>query len=181
MGQFGIGQPVKRFEDVRLLTGEGRYLGDVSLPGQADLVVVRSTHAHARIHAIDTGAATRAPGVVAVFTGADLARDGLGSTRMTLRRARPDGSPMFALTLMDYGIPRADTLCAVVTEANPVPTTLNPLGAKGAGEAGTVGALPAVMNAVLSALAPLGVRELDMPATPDRVWQAIRAAAGGGP
>ncbi|PYM62415.1 MAG: hypothetical protein DMD79_10785 [Candidatus Rokuibacteriota bacterium] len=93
MGQFGIGQPVKRFEDVRLLTGEGRYLGDVNLPGQAYLVVVRSTHAHARIHAIDTRAATRAPGVVAVFPGADLARDGLGSTRMMsggrARTARP--------------------------------------------------------------------------------------------
>ena len=84
---------------------------------------------------------------------------------------------MFALTLMDYGIPRADTLCAVVTEANPVPTTLNPLGAKGAGEAGTVGALPAVMNAVMDALATVGVRELDMPASAERVWHAIHTAA----
>jgi carbon-monoxide dehydrogenase large subunit len=57
-----------------------------------------------------------------------------------------------------------------------VPTKLNPLGAKGAGEAGTVGALPAVMNAVLDALAPLGVRALDMPATSERVWQAMQAA-----
>jgi carbon-monoxide dehydrogenase large subunit len=57
-----------------------------------------------------------------------------------------------------------------------VPTELNPLGAKGAGEAGTVGALPAVMNAVMDALAPLGVRHLDMPATPERVWRAIQEA-----
>jgi aerobic carbon-monoxide dehydrogenase large subunit len=57
-----------------------------------------------------------------------------------------------------------------------VPTKLNPLGAKGAGEAGTVGALPAAMNAVLDALAPLGVRDLDMPASPQRVWQAIKNA-----
>ena len=58
--------------------------------------------------------------------------------------------------------------------SNAVPTALNPLGAKGAGEAGTVGALPAVMNAVLDALAPLGVTHIDMPATPERIWRAIR-------
>lgn len=73
-------------------------------------------------------------------------------------------------------MPRADTISSIQVESNPVPTELNPLGAKGAGEAGTVGALPAVMNAVLDALAPLGVRELDMPATSERVWQAIQRA-----
>jgi carbon-monoxide dehydrogenase large subunit len=62
----------------------------------------------------------------------------------------------------------------VIVGSNPVPTTLNPLGAKGAGEAGTVGALPAVMNAIVDALAALGVRHLDMPATSERVWRAIR-------
>jgi carbon-monoxide dehydrogenase large subunit len=61
-------------------------------------------------------------------------------------------------------------------ESHPVPTKLNPLGAKGAGEAGTVGALPAVINAVMSALAPVGVRQLDMPASAARVWEAIQAA-----
>jgi carbon-monoxide dehydrogenase large subunit len=96
MGEFGIGQSVRRFEDVRLLRGEGRFLHDVNLPGQAHAVVVRSPHAHARIRSLDTSAAGRAPGVLAVFTGADLARDGLGTTQMTLQRNRPDGSPMFA-------------------------------------------------------------------------------------
>jgi aerobic carbon-monoxide dehydrogenase large subunit len=96
MGQFGIGQGVKRFEDVRLLRGQGRFHNDVMLPGQAHAVIVRSPHAHARIRSIDTAPAGRAPGVVAVFTGADLARDGLGTMRMTLKRIRPDGSPMFA-------------------------------------------------------------------------------------
>jgi aerobic carbon-monoxide dehydrogenase large subunit len=61
-----------------------------------------------------------------------------------------------------------------------VPTKLNPLGAKGAGEAGTVGALPVVMNAVLDALAPLGVMDLQMPATPARVWRAIERARRAG-
>ncbi len=96
MGQFGIGQAIKRFEDVRLVRGEGRYHNDVNLPGQAHAVVVRSMHAHARIRAINTSAALKAPGVLAVFTGADVARDGLGTMRMTLKRKRPDGSPMFA-------------------------------------------------------------------------------------
>jgi aerobic carbon-monoxide dehydrogenase large subunit len=96
MGQFGIGQAVTRFEDRRLLQGGGRYLDDVNLPGQLAAVVVRSVHAHARIRAVDVEAARKAPGVVAVFTGADLARDGLGTMQMTLKRKRPDGSPMFA-------------------------------------------------------------------------------------
>ncbi len=79
---------------------------------------------------------------------------------------------------MEYAIPRADTLPEMIIGSNPVPTALNPLGAKGAGEAGTVGALPVVMNAVMDALAPLGIRHLDMPATPERVWGAIRDANG---
>ena len=96
MGEFGIGQAVKRFEDRRLLQGEGRFLDDVRLPGQTQAVIVRSPHAHARIVGIDTSAAAKAPGVLAVFTGADVARDGLGTMQMTLKRKRPDGSPMFA-------------------------------------------------------------------------------------
>ncbi len=96
MGQFGIGQAVTRFEDPRLLRGQGRFLNDVNLPGQAHAVLVRSPHAHARIRSIATSVAVQAPGVLAVLTGADLARDGLGTMRMTLRRKRPDGSPMWA-------------------------------------------------------------------------------------
>jgi carbon-monoxide dehydrogenase large subunit len=96
MGQFGIGQGIKRFEDVRLVRGAGRFQNDVNLPGQAHAVIVRSTHAHARIRSIDDAAARQAPGVVAIFTGADVARDGLGTMQMTLKRRRPDGSPMFS-------------------------------------------------------------------------------------
>jgi carbon-monoxide dehydrogenase large subunit len=96
MGQFGIGQSITRFEDRRLLQGGGRYLDDVNLPGQAYAVIVRSIHAHARIRGVDIRAALKAPGVVAVLTGADVAKDGLGTMQMTLKRKRPDGSPMFA-------------------------------------------------------------------------------------
>src|SRR5262250_2877471 len=94
MGQFGIGQSLKRVEDVRLLRGEGRFHHDVNLPGQVHMAVVRSTHAPARIRGIDSTTARHAPGVIAVFTGADL--DGLSTMKMTLKRKRPDGSPMFA-------------------------------------------------------------------------------------
>ena len=61
--------------------------------------------------------------------------------------------------------------------SHPVPTKLNPMGAEGFGEAGTVGALPAVMNAVLNALAPFGVRNLELPATSKKVWRAVRSAS----
>ncbi|HZU88685.1 MAG TPA: xanthine dehydrogenase family protein molybdopterin-binding subunit, partial [Stellaceae bacterium] len=79
-------------------------------------------------------------------------------------------------SLMDYGLPRADEVCAFELAENPVPTKTNPLGVKGAGEAGNVGALAAIMNAIVDALAPLGVTHIDMPATPEKIWRAIRAA-----
>jgi aerobic carbon-monoxide dehydrogenase large subunit len=96
MGQYGIGQPIKRFEDQRLLRGQGRFHNDVNLQGQAHAVIVRSPHAHAGIRAIDATAALAAPGVVAVLTGEDVRKDGLGTMQMALKRKRPDGSPMFA-------------------------------------------------------------------------------------
>ncbi|MCY3669830.1 MAG: molybdopterin-dependent oxidoreductase [Alphaproteobacteria bacterium] len=77
MDQFGIGQPVRRKEDARFVTGAGRFTDDIDIEGQAHAVVLRSPHAHARIASLDTGAAEAAPGVVAVFTGQDAAADGL--------------------------------------------------------------------------------------------------------
>src|SRR5713226_4794703 len=73
----GIGQPVRRREDFRLLRGAGRYSDDVNLPGQAYAVMVRSPHAHALIRGIDTTAASAAPGILAVVTADDVRRDGL--------------------------------------------------------------------------------------------------------
>jgi carbon-monoxide dehydrogenase large subunit len=70
-------------------------------------------------------------------------------------------------------MPRAHDFCAMKVESNPVPTKTNPLGVKGAGEAGCVGALPAVANAVVDALAEFGVRHIEMPATPERIWRAM--------
>ena len=88
-----------------------------------------------------------------------------------------DTGQVLSGSLMDYAIPRADELPPFEVDSYEVPTRVNPLGAKGVGEAGTVGALPALLNAVNDALAPLGVRHLDMPVTPERVWRAIRSAA----
>ena len=69
MGEFAIGQSVPRFEDPRLVTGGGRYVGDMVLPGMVFGYVLRSPHAHARIRSIDTSKAKAAPGVLAVLTG----------------------------------------------------------------------------------------------------------------
>src|SRR5215471_7119238 len=77
-------------------------------------------------------------------------------------------------SLMDYAVPRAETLCSMRVESNPVPTKTNPLGVKGAGEAGNVGALPAIANAIVDALSEFGVKHIEMPATPERVWRAMR-------
>ena len=88
----------------------------------------------------------------------------------------PDSGQLLTGSFMDYAMPRADDFCDFVMANNPVPTPTNPLGVKGAGEAGTVGALSAVSNAVVNALAPLGVNHLDMPANIDRVWRTIRDA-----
>jgi len=103
---------------------------------------------------------------------------GLGQVLMERVEYDPESGQLLTGSFMDYCMPRADDVCAIEVGNNPVPTKLNPIGAKGAGEAGTVGALPAVMNAILDALAPLGVKSLDMPATSDRVWRAIQTARG---
>ena len=81
-------------------------------------------------------------------------------------------------SFMDYAMPRADDVSAVTLKSNPVPTATNPLGVKGAGEAGCVGALPAVANAVVDALSVLGIRHIEMPATPERIWRAIGRSEG---
>ena len=77
-------------------------------------------------------------------------------------------------SFMDYAMPHAHNLCEMEVESNPVPTKTNPLGTKGAGEAGNVGALPAVANALVDALSEFGIKHIEMPATPERVWRAMQ-------
>ncbi len=90
----GIGAAVKRKEDKRFLTGQGTYTDDIARPGQVYAYILRSPHAHARITRIDTADAAAAPGVVAVFTGADMAKDAVGSIPCGWLVHSKDGSPM---------------------------------------------------------------------------------------
>ncbi|HXP12866.1 MAG TPA: xanthine dehydrogenase family protein molybdopterin-binding subunit, partial [Stellaceae bacterium] len=99
MGQFGMGQSVRRTEDPRFITGHGRYTDDVSLPRQAVGYVLRSPHAHARIRKIDATAAIQAQGVLGVFTAADLAKDGIGRIPCVVPLKNRDGSPV---TLVEH-------------------------------------------------------------------------------
>ena len=82
-------------------------------------------------------------------------------------------------TLMDYALPRAEQVPVFVTDTVETPSPLNPLGAKGVGEAGCIAAPPAIVNAVLDALAPLGITTIDMPLTPEKVWALVQAARQG--
>ena len=94
--RFGAGQPVKRLEDQRLLTGKGQFIDDKPEDGALWLYVLRSPHAHANITSIDTEAAKAMPGVEAVYTGADLIADDIGTIPTLLVFKRADGSPMTA-------------------------------------------------------------------------------------
>jgi carbon-monoxide dehydrogenase large subunit len=104
---------------------------------------------------------------------------GLGQALMEDIAFDRESGQMVTGSFMDYAMPRADDMTYIDIISNPVPTKTNPLGVKGAGEAGTVGALPAIVNAIVDALSPLGVRHIEMPATPERIWRAIREAKAG--
>ena len=120
MKQFGIGQPVRRVEDRRFITGHGSYVDDISRPRQAHAVMLRSPHAHARMTAIDTAAALAAPGVIVVFTGEDLARDGIGGVPCVSAVSNRDGTQ--SVLPPHPAIPRdrvrhvGDTVAMVVAE-----------------------------------------------------------------
>src|SRR4051812_36853962 len=94
MADGSIGQPVRRREDYRFLTGQGTYTDDINRPGQAYAYILRSPHANARINRIDTSAAASAPGVVAVFTGKDMAADNIGGPPRGWLVNSKDGSPV---------------------------------------------------------------------------------------
>jgi carbon-monoxide dehydrogenase large subunit len=98
---------------------------------------------------------------------------GVGQALWELCHYDPETGQMASATFMDYVLPRADQFPSFTTEISEVPSTTNPLGLRGGGEGGTTPALGAVVNAVVDALAELGVEHLEMPATPERVWAAI--------
>src|SRR5258705_8818753 len=96
MNNTGVGQPVRRREDFRFITGSGQYTADISRPRQSYAVFVRSHHAHAKIAGIDTAQAARAPGVLGIFTGKDLAADKIGGLICGWMIHSKDGSEMKA-------------------------------------------------------------------------------------
>jgi carbon-monoxide dehydrogenase large subunit len=93
-------------------------------------------------------------------------------------RFDPSTGELLTGSFMDYAMPRASDLPAIAIKSNPAPTKTNPLGVKGAGEAGTVGAMPAVANALIDALSEFGVRHIAMPATAEVIWRAMRDGKG---
>src|SRR2546430_6355326 len=94
MADVSIGPPVRRREDYRFLTGQGTYTDDIARPGQLYAYILRSPHANARLSRIDTSAAKSAPGVVAVFTGQDMAAEGIGGLPCGWLINSKDGSPV---------------------------------------------------------------------------------------
>jgi carbon-monoxide dehydrogenase large subunit len=92
--------------------------------------------------------------------------------------AYADDGQLRATTLMDYSIPKASFLPMLELDRTVTTTTVNPMGAKGAGEAGTIASTPAIVNAVMDALAPLGIKHVDMPLSAPRVWAAMQEAKG---
>ncbi|HSR56383.1 MAG TPA: molybdopterin cofactor-binding domain-containing protein, partial [Alphaproteobacteria bacterium] len=105
---------------------------------------------------------------------------GIGQVLMEDICFDPETGQMLTGSFMDYAMPHAKDFSDIHVDANPVPTATNPLGVKGAGEAGNVGALPAVASAIADALKEYGVRDLPMPATPERVWRLMRDARAAG-
>jgi carbon-monoxide dehydrogenase large subunit len=91
-----------------------------------------------------------------------------------------DAGQLLTGSLMDYAVPRADGFPAIKVSNNVTPSPHNPLGVKGAGEMGTIAATPTIVGAVMDALSPLGIKHIDMPLTPEKVWQAIQASSNGG-
>jgi carbon-monoxide dehydrogenase large subunit len=106
---------------------------------------------------------------------------GVGQVLGEHARYDPESGQPLTGSFMDYYMPRAVVMKNIQVLDHPVPTATNPLGAKGAGEAGNTGSLPAAMSAILDALRQVGVRHFEMPATPARVWGAIQAAKAGEP
>ncbi len=101
---------------------------------------------------------------------------GLGQALLERTHYDPESGQLLAGSFMDYTLPRATDLPDIEVDFVEVPCLSNPLGVKGAGEAGAVGSPPALINAVVDALSPIGITHVDMPATPEVLWQAISAA-----
>ena len=106
---------------------------------------------------------------------------GAGQALLELCYYQPETGQLLSGSLMDYAMPRADDFPFFNTSISEVPATTHPLGIRPAGESGITPALGAVVNAVVDALAEYGVKHIEMPTTPERVWRAIRGAGAAAP
>ena len=150
----------------------GAHVAEVEIDPETGAVTL------ARYTAVDDSGRIIAPELAEGQIHGALAQ-GIGQALLENGVYDAETGQLVAGSFMDYAMPRADDLPRFGSQMHPVPARSNPLGVKGAGESGTVGALPTVRNAVLDALRPLGVDGLDMPFTPDRIWRAMRAARAG--
>ena len=146
-----IGAPVRRVEDERLLTGRGRFVGDMVVPGML--------HAHARLLSIDVTRARAATGIAACVTGEDPAPHALAMRA----ESRMKGYVATNFPALAPGKVRFTGEAVAVTLG----------GFKGVGEGGTIGAPAAVANTIADALAPLGIDITELPVTPDRLFRLI--------
>jgi carbon-monoxide dehydrogenase large subunit len=155
--------------------------GKPSFPFGAHLAVVEVDTETGQVHllrlvAVDDAGTILNPQIVEGQVHGGLAQ-GVGQALFEAVVYDEDGNPL-AGNLMGYALPGAADLPSFETGHTETPTSLNPLGAKGIGESGAIGATPAVQNAVVDALSHLGVRHIDMPLTPARVWEALARAPG---
>lgn len=151
MGQFGIGQAVRRKEDDRFITGTGTYTDDVRVPGAAIAAFHRSPHAHARILSVDVTAARSMPGVLAVYTGADVAAAGIPTIKCAVPLKNADGSAFFnpgrphlatdrvrhvgdpiAMVIADSADQARDAAEAIIVDYETLPAVVDPIAAAGA-------------------------------------------------
>jgi carbon-monoxide dehydrogenase large subunit len=145
----------------------GAYLAAVRIDRETGRLAV------VRLVAVDDCGPVLNPLIVEGQVHGSLAQ-GLGQALLE-RVAHDADATLLTGSLLDYAAPRAGDTPAWVTGHTVTPSPLNPLGVKGVGEAGTIGVPPAIVNGALDALRPLGVRHIDMPLTPDRVWAAMQA------
>jgi carbon-monoxide dehydrogenase large subunit len=154
------------FRPPQLLYPFGAHVAVVEVDGETGQVTLRG------FFSVDDCGVRISPVLVAGQVHGGLAQ-GIAQALLEELVYDEDGQ-LLTGSLMDYAVPRADDLPSFVTDQTVTPTPFNPLGAKGIGEAATIGSTPALVNAVVDALRPFGVRHLDMPLRPERIWRALR-------
>ncbi|UWR23039.1 xanthine dehydrogenase family protein molybdopterin-binding subunit [Sulfitobacter sp. S190] len=170
-GETGPISETVRYENDGQAWGYGAYLVMVSIDSETGTTTIEQATC------VDDAGRLIAPEQVIGQIRGGFAQ-GWGEAMQEAMHHDADGQVLTG-SFMDYALPRAYDLPDLHISSTQTPTPTNLLGAKGVGEAGTIGAPPAILNAVFDALAPLGVRELDMPLTPAKIWHAINAATKG--